>query len=385
MKTFILLSSLIVASFAYGYHYTINYTLLSPFSCLLYRNTKIIEQPVLLDSMTQKLVLESKEFIDQNKENPFFLFFADIKVHTALFTGDEFRNRSGKGEFVDNMEEMDWGVGEIIHHLEKLKLLENTILFFTSDNGPFLEEGHEAGTTGFVRNSQGELKPLRAGKGQNFEGGIRVPGIVSWKGKIEPRISDQFVSSLDILPTVSRLAGIQLPKDRIFDGNDLSPLLISEKSKPVDIKSDAHEFFFHYCGLSVSAIRHHQFKMHFSTGLEEPKEITEPLANCNQCCPNGIICACSGIVHDPPLLFNLIDDPGERNPLNVSNHLQLVNRMKSALEEHRKTFKEVPKSKIEAFARPWLMPCCNPPHCTCIKEGDQDRISKHKSYWSDLY
>ena len=124
--------------FGTAYHITYNYTLLSPSACLLYRNKTLIEQPVQLSSLTERMNEEALGFIEKHQDRPFFLYYAFVKLHTALHTSAAFRNRSGKGDFVDNVEELDWSVGEVLSKLQTLNLLNDTIIVLTSDNGPFL-------------------------------------------------------------------------------------------------------------------------------------------------------------------------------------------------------------------------------------------------------
>lgn len=369
--------------FALVVHYVATYTLLSPLSCILMRGEAVVEQPVLLEQLQPRLVREAKRFIDSSRGGPFFLYFADVKVHTALFTAPEFRGRSGHGEFVDNVEEMDWGVGEVLAHVRALGLEDDTLFLFTSDNGPFLEEGHEAGTSGFVADARGQLAPLRAGKGTNFEGGVRIPGIAYWKGRVPPRVSGQLVSSLDLLPTLAALAGAPLPHDRILDGVDLAPLLWRE---PRELARDAHDFFFHYCGTRVTAVRHGSLKLHLATASHESNT---SWAGCAECCPGNVICSCAAVWHDPPLLFDLAHDPGERRPLPVASHAAAVDAMRAALERHRRTFERPAdgggvRSQLEGLSRPWLQPCCEPPRCVCCKECNTSEAEAHRREWGHL-
>ena len=241
---------------------------------------------------------------------PFFLYMAYVKLHTALFTGPEFTNRSGKGEWVDNVEELDWSVGRILDALDAAGVADDTLVFLTSDNGPFVERGHDAGNRGAVHNSAGDLVPLRGAKGQNWEGGVRVPGIVRWKGRVKPRVSNQLVSTMDILPTVLSLSGVAIPGDRQIDGRSMEPLFFADEEQQKNTTL-VHDNLIHYCGEDVAAIRHGDFKMHFRIPLYEKD--SEPI--CVDCCPKGVICHCGLNVLDDPILFNLADDPGEASPL----------------------------------------------------------------------
>ena len=115
------------------------------FSCFLMRDYDVVEQPLQLENLTVKFTNEAIDFLHKNNQGPFLLFMAFLKVHTALFTSKPFRNHSGHSEFVDNVEELDWSVGQIMDTLEALGLKENTLVYFTSDNGPHLEEVSKTG------------------------------------------------------------------------------------------------------------------------------------------------------------------------------------------------------------------------------------------------
>jgi hypothetical protein len=154
--------------FLFIYWYTFTFTLLNPASCLLYRNEEIEAQPVQLQNLTRTNLLEAVNFID-NVENdkPFFLYFAAIKVHTgfffllffiALFTTPEFENITKHGAYADNVHEMDWSVGELIKAVKNKGLEDDTVFFFTSDNGPFVIRGHEAGSCGNAVDKFGNVK-----------------------------------------------------------------------------------------------------------------------------------------------------------------------------------------------------------------------------------
>ena len=145
---FTLLSLLLILSLIFGlYWYIVNITLAAPRSCLLYRNKEIVEQPFKLDNITLRFTHEAIQFIDKQaskpEKKPWLLLMSYAKVHTALFTSSLFKGTSGVGEFGDNVQELDWSIGKLMDTLEKNGYLNNTMVIFTSDNGPFLEEGLE--------------------------------------------------------------------------------------------------------------------------------------------------------------------------------------------------------------------------------------------------
>ena len=117
----------------------------SQFNCVLMRGYDVVEQPIILENLTVRFTDEAKHFIHKNREEPFFLFMSYAKVHTSLFTSPQFKGHSVHGRYGDNVEEMDWSVGEIVSALERENILSNTFVYFTSDHGPFLEEELDSG------------------------------------------------------------------------------------------------------------------------------------------------------------------------------------------------------------------------------------------------
>ena len=195
--------------------------------------------------------------------------------HTPLFRSKAFEDKSLRGVYGDVIEEIDWSVGRVLETLREEGLAENTLVLFTSDNGPWLIFGDHGGSAGL----------LREGKGSTWEGGMRVPALFWWPGRIQPGVVRQMGSTLDVLPTIAQLAGAPVPSDRPIDGYDLSEVLVGEG------KSPREEMYF-YREERLFAVRRGAFKAHFRTqaGYTEPRPTR----------------------HDPPLLFHLEHDPGER-------------------------------------------------------------------------
>ncbi|MBA4302258.1 MAG: arylsulfatase [Cyclobacterium sp.] len=171
--------------------------------------------------LTSWYTYKSLEFIEKNQENPFFLYLAHSMPHVPLFVSDKFKGKSEQGLYGDVMMEIDWSVGEIRKKLKELGLSENTLIIFTSDNGPWLSYGGHAG-----------LKAgLKEGKGTSWEGGIRVPAIFAWPGKIPAgQVQNQAAMTIDILPTLAKLTNSNLPKLKI-DGSDIWPLIQGEEQE----------------------------------------------------------------------------------------------------------------------------------------------------------
>ena len=135
----------IIAVLSYQVSPTVERLIFSKLVCILMRGLDVVEQPVNLDNLTVKFTNEAKHFIDSSKEEPFLLFMSYVKVHTALFSSPKFKGHSVHGSYGDNVEEMDWSVGEIVSALEEKNLLDNTFIYFTSDQGPHLEEVMSSG------------------------------------------------------------------------------------------------------------------------------------------------------------------------------------------------------------------------------------------------
>ncbi len=173
------------------------------------------EQPNLTTWYTERAV----KFIERNKDRPFFFYLAHSMPHVPIFVSDKFKGKSGAGLYGDVIQEIDWSVGQVLDTLKKHKLDDNTLVVFTSDNGPWLSYGTHAGSAG----------PLREGKGTAWEGGTRVPCVMRWPGKLPAGTSSgEMLMTIDLLPTFAKLIGAKLPAHKI-DGLDVWPLLAGEK------------------------------------------------------------------------------------------------------------------------------------------------------------
>ncbi len=200
------------------------------------------------EQLTTQYTERAVDFIGRHKAEPFFLYVPHSMVHVPLYVSDKFRGKSKRGLFGDVVMEVDWSVGEILGAIRKNGLDENTLVIFTADNGPWLSYGDHAGSSG----------PFREGKGTEFEGGIREPTIARWPGKIAPGTTcDELASTIDILPTVAKLIGAELPNHKI-DGKDIRPLLFSEAGA----RSPHESFYCYYQGGQLQAVRDRQWKLH---------------------------------------------------------------------------------------------------------------------------
>jgi arylsulfatase A len=198
--------------------------------------------------LTTQLTERAVRFIEKNRDRPFFLYVPHPMVHVPLFVSDKFKGKSGRGLFGDVVMEIDWSVGQILSTLERLGIDKDTMVLFTSDNGPWLSYGDHAGSAG----------PLREGKGTTFDGGQRVPTIFWSPGRVPAgRVCDEPISTIDILPTIANLAGAKLP-DRKIDGKDIWPLIQGQPGA-----ENPHEAFFYYQGWALQAVRSGPWKLHF--------------------------------------------------------------------------------------------------------------------------
>ena len=241
------------------------------------RDTAVVERPADQTTITRRYTEEAVRFIEESAGSgrPFFLYLAHSMPHIPLFTSSAFRAVSPRGLYGDVVEELDWSVGRVLEALADAGVDERTLVIFTSDNGPWLVQDQEGGSAG----------PLRDGKGTTWEGGMRVPMIARWPGTIPAgRTSYAVASTLDILPTLAALGGAPLP-DRVLDGSDLSAVLRGDTDRHAD-------FFGYFRRDALFAARMGPWKAHFLTQTAYgPGELA---------------------VHDPPRLYNLEHDPGER-------------------------------------------------------------------------
>lgn len=203
--------------------------------------------PEMQTQLTTWYTERAVKFIDAHHERPFFLYVAHAMPHVPLFVSDKFAGKSAQGLYGDVVAEIDWGVGEITRALERHGLLNDTLMIFTSDNGPWLSYGNHAGSAG----------PLREGKGTTWEGGVREPCVIRWPARIPAGTTcDELCATIDIVPTVAKLIGATLPAHPI-DGRDITPLLLEADAKT------PHESYLYYWGNELQAIRSGDWKLHF--------------------------------------------------------------------------------------------------------------------------
>lgn len=214
----------------------------------LIEKEKVIELNPDQSRFTTDFTNRAVDFIDKNKENPFFLYLAHPMPHVPLAVSDKFKGKSAIGLYGDVMMELDWSIGEILHKLKREGLDENTLVIVLSDNGPWLNYGNHAGNTG----------GLREGKGTSFEGGQRVPCIMQWKGTIPAgSICGNLASGIDLLTTFAEIADVPLPEHKV-DGVSLVSLL-----KQVPDANPRSTFYYYYRRNDLEAVTDGLFKLIF--------------------------------------------------------------------------------------------------------------------------
>lgn len=273
-------------------------------ACPLIRNNLVIEVPADQTQFTQRYTKEAVAFIKQNRDRPFFLYLAHNMPHIPLHTSPEFAGRSGRGLYGDTIEELDWSTGEILKALKQLQIDDNTLVVFTSDNGPNTGKGGSAGH-------------LSGGKGSTLEGGVRVPFVARWPGTIPADATcAEPVTVMDLLPTLADLAGAGIPGDRVIDGRNIWPLLSGNP-----LARSPHDALFYLRGRGVQAIREGHWKYRVATEkLSRRKQSSEADDRTRQA---------------RETLVNLQADPGELNNI-IDQHPDTAARLKRRLTDFQK-------------------------------------------------
>ena len=244
----------------------------------LMRNEEIIELNPRQERLTGDYTDEAIRFMREHREQPFFIYLAHAMPHVPLYRSKPFEDESMRGRYGDVVGEIDANVGRILDAIRELGLDEKTLVVFTSDNGPWVEYGFDAGSAG----------PLRGSKGTNHEGGVRVPFVARFPGQIPAGlVSSGMAANIDILPTLARLAGAGPPRDRTIDGVDIWPLLIAPGAK-----SPRDTFFYYVGGMAyraadgppkndpmIAAVRRGKWKLHLAPDGDRGKVLAGELYN----------------------------------------------------------------------------------------------------------
>ena len=289
----------------------------------LFDADSVIENDPDQSQFTRRFTERAVSFIERKSKQPFFLYVPHVMPHVPIFASDRFRGKSGAGLYGDVIQELDWSVGEILATLKRLQLDQNTLVIFCSDNGAWLSYGEHAGSN----------HPHREGKLTAFEGGVRVPCLVRWPGKVPAgRVSNVPLMSIDLMPTIAALTNSRL-SHHVLDGRNAAALLLGD-----DDATPPHEALFFYAGTELHAVRSGPWKLHFPhpwiTTLAEPGKGGKPSGwgtlqakSITQSGIDGIASRHGGKVLQLPLsLFNLDDDPGETRNL-APSHPEIVARL----------------------------------------------------------
>lgn len=249
------------------------------------------------------------DFIDRHAKQPFFLYVPHSMPHVPIFASAEFEGKTGKGLYADVIAEIDWSVGEILGRLKQHGLDDNTLVIFASDNGPWLSYGPHAGSAG----------PLREGKGTSWEGGVRVPCIARWPGKVPAgRECLALAATIDILPTIAHLANCPLPEKPI-DGENISSLLMGTAND----WDEPRTYYYYWIG-ELQAIRQGSWKLHFPHSYRTLNgQVTEPGRPAPYREEKTALA-----------LFNLTDDIGETTDVSAQ-HPDIVGRLQAAADSIR--------------------------------------------------
>ncbi len=269
----------------------------------LLRNEQVVERPADQTTITQRYTDEAIKFIEVNRNKPFFLYLAHSMPHMPLFRSKNFENKSARGLYGDVIEELDANIGRLLDTLRQLKLDRDTLVVFTSDNGPWAVFDEQGGSAGL----------LRGAKGGTYDGGMREPAIFWRPGTIKPGVVTDIGSTLDLLPTFCALAGIQAPSDRVLDGYDLSAVLLGKGRSP-------RETMFYWRGSRLYAVRRGSFKAHFIT---QPEYGGGP-----------------AVTLETPELYNLDHDPSEKWNI-AASHPEVIAEIRRIAEEHKKSIPAV--------------------------------------------
>ena len=288
----------------------------------LYENEDVVEIDPDQSQFTRRLTERAISFIERNRAKPFFLYVPHIMPHVPIFASAKFKGTSQRGLYGDVVQELDWSVGEIMATLKRLGLDDNTLVVFSSDNGPFLSYGEHAGSA----------RPLREGKLTTFEGGMRTPCLVRWPGHVPAaRVSDEPFSTMDFHVTFAGLAGATL-NDAKRDGSDVAPLLFGQPG------AKGRDEFWFYSGEELHAVRRGDWKLHvphdYLVVAAEPGRGGKP-SNYGNMKPESIeLSGIRGIAsrhgyrveHTGLALYHLKDDPSELHNL-AAAHPDLVARL----------------------------------------------------------
>jgi arylsulfatase A len=329
----------------------------------LYLNNRLIQQPVDMYSFTKNMNEQIIDWIDRTVllNQPMMIHVNYLQVHTPLFASIEFQNKSHRGAFGDDLLELDDSIGQIVTHMREIGLDDNTLYILTSDNGPYGEELVDGGDHGLFRGN----------KGQTWEGGHRVPLIMRYKNlmsgtdRMINRIYYDPVSTMDIYPTILNIVGLEYNSSQI-DGQFIDLKAIYNQNDPL-IKTESNRTFFYYCGERVLGIRYGVYKIHLYT--QKWKDSVTQTCSYASGWEFGVCDCTDRIVEeaDPPLMYNIEHDPGERysfTPENFPEYHEILSTALIELNKHTQSIIVV-ENQLDKEPDTDLYPCCNYPLCCC--------------------
>jgi arylsulfatase A-like enzyme len=268
----------------------------------LHRDLKPVETVTGQSNLTERYTEEAVKFIRASAGAPFLLYLPYAMPHLPISASSR-KGTSRAGLYGDVIETIDWSAGEILKTLKQLKIDNDTMVVFCSDNGPWLDLPSRMLQKGNEPWHTGTKSLLRGSKGGTWEGGPRVPGIVRWPGTIPAgQVTADMASTLDLLPTICRLAGAELPKDRTYDGFDIMPALQGRAASP-------RQTFFYFRGPMLEGVREGKWKYRFARTFHEERKDTAPLV---------------------PELYDLDADPAEQYNL-YERHGDVAERLRAKL------------------------------------------------------
>ncbi|XP_033113937.1 arylsulfatase-like [Anneissia japonica] len=339
-------------AFLVSYVMAAKFTLLGKPSCVFFRDKDILAQQYdanLYDNFTLLYTKESLDFIDRShqKQSPFFLYVAFNKLHPPVSPSYSFKGSSNMGPYQDSLIEIDWSVGKIVNRLQQNGIDNETVVIFISDNGPQIygpafkdmAPPNQRGSAGAVSNNKGQIIRLRGSKMSNWEGGIRVPGIIRWPGKLPQNSTIKEVTSImDIMPTILEIVGLPLNiTNSPMDGKSLLRFASNVHA------NSQHKALFHYCEMSgPSAVTYGQYKLHVATSGDR---------------------GCGKNTLQTPLLYDIHEDPGETTPLCVNKYNHVVQEILHEITKHQRGRDDSGWSQFDMPMWPWLFPCANFPSC----------------------
>lgn len=298
----------------------------------LFEGDRQAEYPVVQANLTKRLTERALAFIEKNRRRSFFLYFAQAMPHKPLAASEAFYKKSGAGLYGDAVTELDWSVGQVLAKLKELKLDDNTLILFTSDNGAWFG---------------GSCGGLRGMKGSQYEGGFRVPLLARWPGKIPAgHTSAEPGVMMDVFATALAAANVAPPKGAVIDGRDLLPVLTSAAKSP-------HEVIFGHQATKLSCVRDGRWKLHVLAPKDMFLTFDKPgqrwvdarapdgvtiLAQFEQYQPSEHPGLRTGVASKPMQLFDLQNDPGEQRDV-AAQHPDVVARLKKLYDTMSK---EVP-------------------------------------------